>query len=67
MGSIAMSYRTGNSGLYAMKNTVPQQNMHTCSSLMGVCSRHITVFNWSQEMNQNKRSFDSVDLSWRPA
>jgi hypothetical protein len=67
MQAIIMSYRAGNSELYAMKNTVPQQNMHTCSSLMGVCSRHITVFNRSQEMNQNKRSFDSVDVSWRPA
>ena len=67
MQAVAMSHRINIWELYMNENTVPQQNMHTCSSLMGVCSRYITVFNWSQEMNQNKRLFDSILFLWRLA
>jgi hypothetical protein len=65
MGSIVLSYCTKISELYVNENTVPQQNMHTFCSDEGVCSKHITIFNWSQEMNQNNRSLNNI--AWRQA
>jgi hypothetical protein len=65
MQAIAMNHRTRNPELYVIKNTVPQGNTHTHRSDEGVCSRYITVFNWSQEMNQNNRSLNNI--AWRQA